>query len=150
MVKTKNIFGLLVFSIFGHSCVEEIELSTQTEFDSILVVEATITNELKTQRILLSRTSPLEEEFNPIPESDAVVAIRDNNNFLHSFQESDPGIYLSVNPFAATINLEYKLEISTNNGSMYSSSNMQLTQSTQIDNLYAERGLCKLPLNRTA
>ena len=42
---------IIIFITLNFSCVEEIEFNTQTQLESILVVEATITNELKSQKI---------------------------------------------------------------------------------------------------
>ena len=130
---------IIVFIALSFSCVEEFEFSTQTKFESILVVEATITNELKTQLILLSRTTPLEGEFMSFPESGATVNVKDNNS-KYTFQETSSGAYSSVNPFSAKTNREYSLEITTSDGRMYRSTNMKLTQPTPIENLYVERG----------
>jgi Domain of unknown function (DUF4249) len=134
----KNILGLLV--ILSSSCVEEIEISTNTEFESLLVVEATITNEQKTQKVLLSRSIPLEDGFEAAPESGATVIVKDDNSTVYIFKENNLGEYLSEVPFKAVANLEYYLEISTSDGKQYSSSKMKLTQTTLMDNLYFERG----------
>jgi Domain of unknown function (DUF4249) len=134
----KNILGLLV--ILSSSCVEEIEISTNAEFESLLVVEATISNELINQKVLLSRSMLLENGFNPIPESNATVVIKDSNGNVYTFQENELGEYLSAKSFGAQPNLDYSLEISTSDGKQYSSSKMKLTQTTLMDNLYFERG----------
>ena len=51
-------------------CIEEIDFETET-FESALVIEATITNELGDQEIVLSRTFRFEED-GPVPESGAM------------------------------------------------------------------------------
>lgn len=131
------VFGLLTLINLG--CVEEIDLLTETEFQDALVIEATITNELKQQVIKLSRSYPLEVS-GPSPESNATVKVIDGAGNAISFSESESGIYLSNQPFAAQPNIDYRLEITTSNGKSYGSTTMQLTPQTPIGDLYVERG----------
>lgn len=117
------------------SCVEEIPLETEN-FESILVVEATITNESKQQEILLSRSYRFDSI--PVKESGATVMVTDDamNSFM--FIETDAGKYVSQTIFAAQPNRNYSLSITASNGNEYASKEMQLTQSTLIENLYVE------------
>ena len=118
------------------SCVEEIPLETEN-FESILIIEATITNEFKKQEILLSRSF----KFDSIPEkeSNAAVKVNDDTANTYIFTEAEPGVYKSQTTFAAQPNRNYSLSILTSDGREYGSTNKQLTQSTSIDNLYVER-----------
>ena len=126
--------GLLLFIL--NSCTEEIDFKTES-FESALVIDATITNELKHQEVILSRTYAFEEEATN-PETNAEVRIAsDNGEFI--FQEIENGKYVSNTAFKAESNTNYSLKVTTNNGQLYSSSPMQLTQATQIDQLYAVR-----------
>lgn len=123
------------------SCVEEIDLTEETkaQVGSLLVVEATITNSISTQKILLSRTSNLTEEFQSLPESNATVIVKGSDNTVYTFQENELGQYLSTTPFNAVIGIEYQLDITSGSGNKYSSSKMQLTQPSQIDKINIER-----------
>ncbi len=126
----------VVTLLFFTSCTEEIDFKTES-FESALVIDATITNQLKQQEILLSRTFMFEEEA-PNPETNADVRIvSDNGEFI--FQEIEEGKYISNMAFKAEPNTNYTLKVITNNGRPYTSSSMQLTQATQIDQLYAIR-----------
>lgn len=130
---------LITVALLCFSCVEEIDLTTETEFENALVIEATITNELKNQEIKLSRTYPLESD-GPSPESNASIRlIGDTSDVV--FQETEPGVYLSVNQFSAQQNVNYQLEIITEDGKMYGTQEEQLTTATPIDELYLEVGL---------
>lgn len=126
------------------ACINEIDFKTE-DFESALVIEATITNEAKIQKIILSRTFAFEED-GPSPETGATVVIETNQG-VFSFQEAEPGIYLSEIVFSAQANLEYQLKITTSNGSKYLSSSTQLTQATTIDAIYAERATNNLGEN---
>ncbi len=137
-MKLKNTYRFLFLALFisSTSCIDPFEFENET-FESALVIEATITNELKHQEILLSRSYQFEEE-GPNPETNAEVKII-GGNVSYLFQEVEPGKYLSEYPFSAIPNTEYQLFITTGNGRSYTSTPTQLTQGTQIDDLYAVR-----------
>lgn len=118
------------------SCTEEFVPRTEA-FENILVIEANITDELKNQEILLSRTFPFEEEV--LGEVNAEVKVIDDLNNEYLFQETKPGTYMSVSAFQAIPNRVYSLSIKTSDGKSYISDTAVLPQKTKIDNLYAER-----------
>ena len=137
LFKKVQIFILCSVGFIANGCVEAFEPQTVT-FESALVIDATITNELKQQQILLSRTFAFEEE-GPTAERNANVKIVDDigNEFI--FQETSAGTYISTTAFSAKTNSNYQLLVTTNNGRSYSSETMKLTPETQIDELYTER-----------
>jgi hypothetical protein len=131
---------IFIFSIMlSFSCVEEIDLKMETEFESALVVEATITNEEKVQEVVLSRTYKLDQD-GPYHETNANVKVIDANGIEHDFQETSPGKYQSLNAFAAQSNIDYAISITTQDGRKYASNTMKFTQGTQMDELFFERG----------
>ncbi len=72
MRKTKHILCLLVFTI---SCVEPIELES-IKTDSPIVIEASLTDEMRAHQVVVSRTTSLESTgFSPI--SDAIVWVEE-------------------------------------------------------------------------
>lgn len=117
-------------------CTEPFKLVTQS-FQDALVVEATITNELKHQEIKLSRTYALESE-NQALESNANVRIEDSNNNVYNFHETQNGVYLSNEIFQAVEGVSYQLLISTTDGKQYSSIKEYLPPIVEIDNVYTE------------
>ncbi|UZH54319.1 DUF4249 domain-containing protein [Salinimicrobium tongyeongense] len=130
---------LLVSAMVINSCVEPYEFETET-FENLLVVEALITDEVKTQEVRLTRTYELEKQI-PAAETNAVVTITDDTGTQFRFYESDtPGIYLSSTQFAARPQHTYQLQIETRDGNSYISDSAALIPGAQIDNLYAERG----------
>ncbi len=137
-LKKYRIFGALaVMGFLVWACVEPFEPETVT-FESALVVEATITDELKTQEIFITRTFAFEDD-GPEAENNATVRVQDNLGNTFTFVESEPGIYRSVTDFSAEAGRSYTLSITTNNGRSYSSSTMELPASRQLDSIYAER-----------
>ncbi len=127
------VFMLIAMSV---ACVEEISFTTE-ELVSILVVEATITNENKVHTVKLSRSYEFEAE-GPIVESNASISLESSQGSI-SFTETEPGTYQSSTSFSAQNNTDYVLRITTNEGKTYTSQNTQLTAATEIDQLYAER-----------
>ncbi len=137
---SKRIYRLFLFMsliLVCNGCVEEFEFGTQN-FEDILVIESTITDELKFQEVLISRTFRLEND-DPLSENNATVSVVDDQQVVYTFNEAEPGRYVSVNMFAAQVGRSYQLQITTNDGVSYSSRSSILPQKTQIDNLYAER-----------
>ncbi len=118
-------------------CVEPFEPETVT-FESALVVEATITDELKTQEIFLSRTFEFEAE-GPEAETNAQVRVTDDQGNSYVFTESEPGIYRSNSAFMAESGRNYSLNITTSDNRSYSSEQAQLPATTSLDSIYAER-----------
>tara|TARA_R110002049_G_scaffold172033_1_gene338836 strand:- start:1569 stop:2783 length:1215 start_codon:yes stop_codon:yes gene_type:complete len=133
--KRKYLFPILLLTLM-FSCVEPIDFTTEN-FEEILFVDATITNEMKKQEIRIGRTYQFEAS-EPVWESNATVKIFAGETQL-LFEEIGEGLYTSSEEFAAQPNIDYKLEITTSDGNVYSSTSQQLTQETQIDELYAER-----------
>ena len=131
IIKNK-LFALLAICIITISCTEPYALQTNT-FEDAIVVEATITNELKNQTIKISRTYRFEDD-GPIPETGANVVVTDDTGTQYSFAGQD-GIYTSTAAFQAEPNREYQLKITTSNGKVYTSTNQKLTTQSQIENI---------------
>ena len=130
LLKKHLIKFLFLVTFLG--CVEPIAIET-ISYDNFLVVEATITNELKKHTIKLSRTFEIDKtDFNA--ETGAQIIVSDNQNNTYSFSETLPGTYVSDLNFKAIPNLEYTLKIATNNGKVYTSK-QQLTVNSTIEEL---------------
>ncbi|WP_055436680.1 DUF4249 domain-containing protein [Lacinutrix algicola] len=126
---------VLVLSI-SFSCREEIPLETEA-FESVLVVESTITNELKIQEVNLSRTYYLEAT-EQVLEDNANVYIEDNLQNVITFTQNADGIYVSNVEFQAEPARDYILHITTESGENYQSNATMLTPVAEISNLYPE------------
>ncbi len=113
------------------SCTEPYLLQT-SNFEEALVIEATLTNELKTQEIKLTKTYRLEEN-GPVFVENANVTIEDDLGNVYNFIEGDE-IYESQNQFQATVGRKYKLTIITN-GKTYTSTQEVLSTINPIQNI---------------
>jgi len=123
------------------SCLETFDFQSEIEtYQSVLVIEAIMTNELKKQEIVLSRTFRLEED-GPSPESGATITVVDDFNTEYIFRESDSsGTYVSTIAFAAEQDVNYTLHVITSRGKAYTSSPEKYTNQSKIESIYAERG----------
>jgi hypothetical protein len=133
--KTKKYYialRLLLLCLALDSCTEPYALQTNS-YEEALVVEATITNELKNQEIKISKTFRLEEN-GPEFETGATVSIEDNAGNTYEFKEKEE-MYVSTKPFQATPEREYNLNITTKDGKTYTTKKEILTPITQIENL---------------
>ncbi len=116
--------------VLFNSCVEELELDTEN-FESILIVEGIITDEVKFQEVKLSRSYRLEEN-GPAPVSNAEVIVKSSIGENIEFSETSPGLYISGIDFAARPGTDYTLEVTTANG-VYESTTISGQESTSID-----------------
>ncbi len=125
------------------SCVEPFditgEVATGENIETFLVVEATLTNELKQQEVLLGRgRSFANDSIQPVTQN-ANVNVIDGNGTTFSFSELEPGRYISDQTFQALPNTTYQLNITTAQGSSFASELVSLPETASIADVYAER-----------
>lgn len=117
------------------SCVEDTTIETDS-FENLLVINASISNEMKQHEVLLTRSYRFQDS--PEMETGADVKII-GNGVEYNFNEVEDGRYISQEQFSAGLNVEYQLKITTKNGNKYSSTSQKLAAVTEIDKLYVER-----------
>ncbi len=132
-----RILILLWICTLMSSCIDPFEIETEN-FEDILVINATITNEVKNQEILLSRTFKFEDD-GPLSEQGAAVKVIEDTSVEYIFEEASPGTYRSVQEFAASSGKEYELSIQTSDGRSYISDKVTLPQETSINRVYPQR-----------
>ncbi|MDR7369419.1 DUF4249 domain-containing protein [Flavobacterium aquidurense] len=118
-LKLINIVLFAVLAIVCNSCTEAYPLLTNT-YEEALVVEATITNELKIQEIKLTKTAKFEDE-SYLPESGAEVSVTDDAGNHYNFRD-DGDRYVSEIEFQAVPQKKYQLHIKTKDGRSFESS----------------------------
>ncbi|MDR6844006.1 DUF4249 domain-containing protein [Flavobacterium granuli] len=133
MLFNKIIFVLIICFIIN-GCTEPYILKTNT-YDEALVVEATITNELKKQVITLTKTSRFEDKETKA-ESGANVFITDDTGKQYDFVEEE-GKYVSTEEFQAVPEREYRLSINTLDGRTFESSIEKLTNMNPMQSVTA-------------
>lgn len=127
---------LFTTNVFS-GCTEPFAIEDHV-YENALVVETTITNELKHQEVKLSRVIQLTDSID-VYEKNAQVWIETSNKETYHFLESEDGIYLSNDAFKAVPNVAYKLFITTSDTKQYESKKEYLTPEAEIANLYAEK-----------
>jgi hypothetical protein len=137
-MKKSFLIAFAIISFFGagiaSSCTEPFQMQTNT-FEDALVIEATITNELKKQEIKLSRTYRFEDD-GPVFESGAEVFVTDDTGVRYDFAEQD-GVYASITEFQAVSGRNYQLFITTDNGKRYESTTQSLTTVNEMNDVTA-------------
>jgi hypothetical protein len=113
-----------VLTIICSSCTETFPLLTNT-YEEMIVVEATLTNELKNQEIKLTKTSKFEDVVTET-ETGAKVFITDDAGNQYDFEEESES-YLSTSQFQAVPDRKYQLHITTQDGKSFESSAETLT-----------------------
>ncbi|GMN05035.1 hypothetical protein MTsPCn5_04230 [Croceitalea sp. MTPC5] len=137
------VYILLVLSFFITGCVEEIAIATDLQADiditEVLIVEATLTDELKNQKVTLSRGQQFGNDSTAVFEVGATVQVDDDLGNTFNFISDAVGNYFSEVPFAAQTGRSYQLRISTPDGTNYQSELVSSAGVSIIDNIYAER-----------
>ncbi|SNZ00485.1 DUF4249 domain-containing protein [Flagellimonas pacifica] len=136
----KNTCWIVFLAITGlvtNSCIESFVPETGI-FDDALVIESTITTEVKEQQVFLNRAFRFEE-FVPVPEENAKVIVKDDLGDEHSFQETSPGKYTSDVAFGAQPDRSYQLLVTTSDGKEYSSDAVLAPKISPIHGLKANR-----------
>ncbi|GGG98616.1 hypothetical protein GCM10011416_16010 [Polaribacter pacificus] len=129
---------LILATVLINGCTEAYDLKIDS-IEEALVVEATISNELKFHEIKLSKATSLEVE-EIVAESNATIEVKDEAQNSYSFTETSPGIYTSNIQFSAKINSNYQLFIKTANGDTYESNLTKTTSDSKIEDLTVTLG----------
>ena len=132
MIKAKILFGLFLFALLS-SCTEPYALQAK-DFQEILIIEGTITNELKNQEIKISKTIPIDDQQQNIVENANVQVMDDSGTtYPFSFQETS---YKSNNAFQAIAGKTYKLLVQLN-GQSYESNLQTVPDAVSIQTITA-------------
>lgn len=128
----KSFFTFLLFSLL-YGCIQPLELES-IEYKDLLVVEALLTNENKHHTVKLSRTFKLDAN-GPEFETGALVMIKDNSQNTYLFTENANGEYISNQKFNAELDKSYTLEITTKDGTVYSSTPEKMAGISPVGNI---------------
>ena len=119
-------------------CKDPLPLET-FDYEDLLVVETTMTNEVKQQEIKLTRTTSLDTSDIRL-ENNAEVYVVENNGMRYNFSQGLNGTYLSQQKFGAVTGSTYQLFINTQNGRSYTSAPVSPLAPPNLKNIYAEKG----------
>lgn len=108
-----HLFVIVIAAILLHSCEEKSEHSLANQQINAIVVDAIITNELKPQKIRLSKPFG-DPNQDPEPCSGAIVTITVDGLLVPLYESLlEPGLYQTSTPAAATVDKTYHLQIIT-------------------------------------
>ncbi len=139
MRKTLSYIFLIIVLTAFQACTERFYPPTET-FEDLMVVEATLTDELKHHQVSLTRTYRFEEvESQPPVVDNAEVVISDDlgNEYVFEY-DAAKRTYVSLTEFQALPNREYKLDITTGNGHKFTSTPQTLPTANSVE-VTAER-----------
>ncbi|WP_343696535.1 DUF4249 domain-containing protein [Flavobacterium sp.] len=102
-------------------------------YEEAIVVEASLTNELKNQQIKITKTSRFEDTSIKV-ETGAEVIVKDDQNNSYLFEEKS-GVYVSQTIFQILSGRQYTLTIKTKDGNVYESSHETLTTVSPIQSV---------------
>jgi len=148
---------IMLFSI--SACIEPFDFETR-DAEGILVVQTTMTDAVEKKLVVLSRAANLEnvnlsqrdtlDVRGPIirtinervnPETGANLNLIDDEGIVYEFEDMGNGVYESIDAFTLLEDKTYQLNIATSNNETYQSNFETLSGKSQIDDIYAERGL---------
>jgi len=131
-MKIKLFIGIILIMLT--SCEKAFDWTYSDEELSIPVIESIITNENIQQKVILSWTRSNPNAL-PQPITDALVSVSFNNNtYNFAHDTSNPGTYMSVQPFIGVIDVAINIEVNVN-GISYTGTDMMIpVSSTQKAN----------------
>ncbi len=131
-ISYKKILLILIICFLANGCTETYPLLTNT-YEEAIVVEASLTNELKNQQIKITKTSRFEDTSIKV-ETGAEVIVKDDQNNSYLFEEKS-GVYVSQTIFQILSGRQYTLTIKTKDGNVYESSHETLTTVSPIQSV---------------
>lgn len=145
MALKKHINRLLAFVIgmMIFSCEEPFKPNIDIkDYESMLVVEGVITNSTGPFRVRLSTSVPLDTTINEIPVYGAQVEIFDDRGNTYNLFQQNNGWYETSNKNLKAIEgVSYTLNITTDDGIQYESSQVELLQGPEFEKLHFEESL---------
>lgn len=133
-MKLKNLFLFLLGLCY--SCVTPIKDFEQISHVKFLTIDATLTDQLNTTKVLIYRSSDdlTNSVFKPVTQ--AKVYFTDEKGLKENLTESSvAGTYLPTKNFVGKIGSTYILIIETSDGSVYQSSPETMKSSPEIENI---------------
>jgi|GEM_PF-1308860 len=129
---------LLFLSVI--SCVEPITPQlNEDDSESVLVVDAQITNEEGPFKVKLTTSVPVNVMYYPHPVLNANVSIRDDHGNIYELTGDKQGKYETAEKnLKAVPGYTYTLEITTREGNRYESDPVTMMESPEIDSLYTQ------------
>ncbi|GET24838.1 DUF4249 domain-containing protein [Prolixibacter sp. NT017] len=130
--------ALVIFMMMGglHYCVEPFNPSVE-KYTDLIVIDGTLTDEPGIQRVMVSRTSSLNDSAF-IPEIGCTVTILDDAGNIYDLSDAGNGNYIAeLNKEQLQTGTSYMLRVIDNRGDVFESDFQKLTQPPTIDSVTA-------------
>lgn len=124
-------FGILCLF---NACTEDYDFERE-DFEKILIVDGSITNQEKKHQVFLGRSFPFNGS--PVMETGAQVEVRSSAGERFIYREKADHSYEAIEAFAAEPGKTYSVYILTSDGKEYASEEMGLPSSSQLESLTA-------------
>lgn len=125
----------LLCSVSFTGCIEPFYPDIQN-YENMLVVEGSITQEQKSHQFFLSHSFPYDD-YRAEKETGAIVEIEDNDGNRYFCREVKKGLYeSSPGEFTGQVGKSYRLHITTKNGLKYASEWVKMRYTPDIDSVY--------------
>lgn len=131
---------ILCFITFLSRCVEPYNPPALDEVVDLLVVDGLINASDNTAFVRLSKATALDENSAGVPETNATVAIEDDQGNSFILNENVPGGYSLVNE-QFSFSKRYRVVIATLNSKHYYSDFIELTHTPPIDSINWKPGI---------
>jgi len=134
----KPVLPLLLFILIPVSgCIERFYPDIK-DYENMLVVEGSITQEHKPYQFYLSHSFPFDD-YRAEKESGAIVEIEDNDGNKFPCHEKKKGLYeSSPDEFTGRAGKSYRLHITTRDGLHYASDWVTMRSTPEIDSVFYE------------
>lgn len=135
-LKWQKLLVLIGLVSFLYTCIEPIPATIGEDSNSLLVVDALISDEYINYQVQLSRSlSNIDQEV--VPETGATVSVEDDRGVIANFTETEDGLYESNRDlFQGVPGRSYTLHIRTKNGNIYVSDPCVMTKPSSVDSIY--------------
>jgi hypothetical protein len=109
---TRNPMTGVILLFLATACTEPFYIKTD-DSPPVMVIYGELTNEVKHQEVMVSRSSPYFDDEPNQGISGAQVIVRSSENEIYPFVENDtlPGLYYSRDTFGARTGLTYSLSV---------------------------------------
>jgi len=115
-------------------CIEPYPTTVSDDKAGYLVVDGFLNTAAQRIEVKLSRAIPLENPEVPVPETEAIVKLQDEDGNLADVPEDTPGTYSAAGLFI-DISKRYRLLITTKQNKVYTSALVELKPTPPIEDL---------------
>jgi len=138
---------IVILLLSSAACIEPFDYGIGS-YQRNLVVEASLSDEVKFHQVRLTFTAPITQD-EELPVSGAAVSISSNSGETILYEEISSGIYQTIQEVGGKAGAKYQLNITLNDGSQYESSEEMIPNSDPITSLYARyESVASAELNR--